>query len=407
MLSRYPVTSVSTADVETMNNVNEYDDVEVMPVDYRVISTYQREDVNLRAILRRREPGYSIRYLGNSSVAFLHNKIFLSPLLVPRIIQWYHETLNHPGIARTLKSISAHFIAPGLKAQVEHLVSHCQVCKKNKRSSPKYCKLPPTLATVQHEPWQCVHVDLFGPWTFTDVNGKEHSLRGITMIDSCLRWIEIKPYDDKRSETVAMIFDREWLCRYPRPTWVVHDNGTEFTSEWTELLNSYGIVGRPTTIKNPQSNGLVERPHQSIAEALRCMQLQNRPFDETSEDSIFQAVAWGLRTAYHSTLDATPGQVAFGRDMVLNTSYLANWHHIRERRRKQVLYNNARENCSRIKYDYAPGQQVYVTDTNVKRKLTSKHGPFRIIATHCNGTVTIQRTPNHTERINVRRLTPA
>ena len=71
------------------------------------------------------------------------------------------------------------------------------------------------------------------------------------MIDVDTRWLELYPYSDKQSNTISLIFDREGLCRYPRPRVVIFNNGTEFSSESHELLLSYGITPKQTTIKNP------------------------------------------------------------------------------------------------------------------------------------------------------------
>jgi hypothetical protein len=37
------------------------------------------------------------------------------------------------------------------------------------------------------------------------------------------------------------------------------------------------------------------------------------------------AVAFALRSTYHTTLQAMPGQLVFGRDMVLNVQHLTDW----------------------------------------------------------------------------------
>ena len=205
-----------------------------------------------------------------------------------------------------------------------------------------------------------------------------------------------------------MIFDREWLCRYPRPRIVVYDNASEFTTEFKELLLSYGIQAHPTTIKNPQSNGIVERVHLTIADSLRAMNLSERPYEETSAHGILQAVAWALRTTYHTSLRTSPGQLTFGQDMIIPATYLANWRHIHNNRHKNILYDNARENRSRIEHDYAVGDKVVVLVKDIKRKLSPvKQGPFIVTTVHTNGTVTIRRSPTVTERINIRRLHPA
>ena len=98
------------------------------------------------------------------------------------------------------------------------------------------------------------------------------------------------------------------------------------------MLESYGIIGKPTTIKNPQANAYVERIHSVIADCIRAMDLSSRPHDETTHHAVLQAVAYGLRSTYHSALKASPGQLAFGRDMIINATYIANWHAIKERK---------------------------------------------------------------------------
>jgi transposase InsO family protein len=46
----------------------------------------------------------------------------------------------------------------------------------------------------------------------------------------------------------------------------IHDNGSEFVGiEFQEMLQSYGIKSGPTTVRNPQSNAIIERSHQVIA----------------------------------------------------------------------------------------------------------------------------------------------
>ena len=68
--------------------------------------------------------------------------------------------------------------------------------------------------------------------------------------------------------------DDIWFARYPRPLYFIHDNGGEFIGvSIKELLDSYGVKPKPTTLKNPQSNGLYERIHLVIYEMLRTQQL--------------------------------------------------------------------------------------------------------------------------------------
>ena len=70
-----------------------------------------------------------------------------------------------------------------------------------------------------------------------------------------------------QSAKIAQIFDNKWLCWYPRPCKVTYNTGGELSAfEFQELLQSYGIAQKPTTVKNPQANSFVERIHFTIGD---------------------------------------------------------------------------------------------------------------------------------------------
>ena len=245
MISRYPIINVGQNDIEDMSNVDEFEE---FPLDFKVIAAHQAKDKLLQKIHCKHPAKYTKRFVNNIQLSFHDNRIIIPISLVQPIITWYHNNLNHPGIARTFETINMHFTHPKLRHLVQQHVSSCPICIKQKSSTKKYGLLPPS--TKQYLPWECVHIDLFGPWTFTCNAGKEHQIKAVSIIDNGLRWVELHQYDSKRSEDISLIFDREWLCRYPRPKMVVFDNGTEFTSEFHELLESYGVQAKATTIKN-------------------------------------------------------------------------------------------------------------------------------------------------------------
>jgi hypothetical protein len=134
-----------------------------------------------------------------------------------------------------------------MEAKVHQYVSQCQICKKSKIPIKKYVLLPET--DIQCDPWEIIQIDLFGPWTFTDIDNATHHIQGLSIIDVATRWVELCPYNSKRSEDIALLVDQNWFCRYPRPRIAIFDNGTEFSYEFLELLRSYGVTAKPTTIK--------------------------------------------------------------------------------------------------------------------------------------------------------------
>ena len=68
-------------------------------------------------------------------------------------------------------------------------------------------------------------------------------------------------------------------------------------------------------------------------------------------------------------LQKMPGQLVFGRDMILNIIHRANWEYIRQRKQERINKNNERENKKRIPHNYQVGDLVLLKveqKTNMK-----------------------------------------
>ena len=80
---------------------------------------------------------------------------------------------------------------------------------------------------------------------------------------------------------------------------------------------------------------------------------------------------------------------------------------LKKKKERGTIYNNARENKHNIQFDYQPGQYIFIKNKDIKRKLNpDKEGPFQVVSSHTNGTITIRRSPTVVERINNRRVHP-
>ena len=91
----------------------------------------------------------------------------------------------------------------------------------------------------------------------------------MTFIDPATGWFEICEIPDKKSDTMSALLDTVWFSRYPRPRRIIFDNGTEFKKDFRHIFKSYGIKTKPTAVKNPQANGILERVHQVLSNMLR------------------------------------------------------------------------------------------------------------------------------------------
>jgi hypothetical protein len=56
--------------------------------------------------------------------------------------------------------------------------------------------------------------------------------------------------------------------------------------------------------------------------------------------SFLSSAAYAIRSTFHTTLKATPGQLVFGRDVVLPIKFMADWGAIEQHRQKERGGNN-------------------------------------------------------------------
>ena len=209
------------------------------------------------------------------------------------------------------------------------------------------------------------------------------------------------------STRISRLFDQVWLSRYPRPEKVLYDNGSEFKKNFQPLLKDFAIKATCTSIKNPQSNAILERIHQVVGSMLKTKDLVNIEFDELDMWSpILASVAYAIRCSHHSTLNTTHGQLVFGRDMLLDLKFETNYEQMWAKKQKRFKYNNIRENSKRAAHDYNVDDYVYIITDGQYRKLEGdKQCPFRITEVLTNGTVGLQKGVVN-KHLNILPLTP-
>jgi hypothetical protein len=124
-------------------------------------------------------------------------------------------------------------------------------------------------------------------------------------------------------------------------------------------------------------------------------------------DVFLDNAAWAIRSTYHTVLKASPGVAIFGRDMLFDIPFIADWNRIGDYRQSLTDRGNTRENQRCIDYDYKVGDKVLIAKDGILRKAESKFNkePWTITIVHTNGTIRVQ-CGTKSERINIRRFTP-
>jgi Integrase core domain len=111
-----------------------------------------------------------------------------------------------------------------------------------------------------------LHVDIVGPLPAA-ADGAAYLL---TAVDRTTRWAEAYPLKNTTTADCLAALTANWFCRFGLPTFITTDRGVQFSSAaWSHALQALGVHHIRTTAYHPQRNGLVERFHRRLKEALK------------------------------------------------------------------------------------------------------------------------------------------
>ena len=176
-----------------------------------------------------------------------------------RGILWeMHEGNAHHGIWAVAKQTILRYYWPNIQEKVKQHIQSCHTCQL--RSTKK-----------MHQPITTSHPPRLFSKVYLDVM-KMPKARGKQWIVACrddLSGItECKAIARDRAKTIAKFFLNRIILRYGMVQEVITDNGPSFKKDFKKLLRNYGITQIKISPYNSQANGVVERGHYNIREAL-------------------------------------------------------------------------------------------------------------------------------------------
>ena len=418
---------------ERINNCDSYfnidDDNEIMdlflnlppmtemhnPINMQDIHNHQQQDAELLQQHNNNPILYPMKVINGVNIITMCNepaqptlwKIYLPVTMIANVIHWYHVTLGHVGIQKLYDTIRDRFSSPRLYTLCMNY--RCpDNCHQYKQQGVGYGHLPARNAQVA--PWDEVAVDLIGPWKI-EVQGREFTFNALTCIDPVSNLVEIVRINNKSSAHIADQFANVWLSRYPSPNRCIHDNGGEFIGhEFRALLDQNAIKAVPTTVKNPQSNAMCERMHQTVANVLRIlMRTKNLTPQQQAEqimDNALATVMHATRCSVNHQMRTSPGALTFRRDMFVDVPIMSDLIAIRNQRQQLIDTNLMRHNRKRYDHHYQINDLIMVLVYDPDKMQEKLHGPYPILEIRTNGTVRIQRAPNVLETFNIRKIVP-
>jgi hypothetical protein len=321
------------------------------------------------------------------------------------IIGLFHDAIAHGGIAQTLFQLHQHYHWVGIKNDVICHVKSCEACQKVKVTPPM---LQPIQNQVIYGPLTHVHIDLFGPLTRAD----KVKVWVCNMVDYFTKAAEFVVVETKEPACIARAFYDNWICRYGCPTFVTSDNGTEFHTEFTHMLNRMGVFHIHTAVAHPQSNGVVERLNQTVKTMLKAHH-KDHPRD-------WAAQLPHMRQAYmnrkHSATNHSPNQMLYGfaprlpvavHDGLVAALGLTPDEHVRDLRDRKFFMNHRahmallcqqhRNMHARLERKCSPpdlqvGDLVWEIVQPDSPLHTATKGPFRVVHLNTNKSHAILET---------------
>jgi transposase InsO family protein len=169
----------------------------------------------------------------------------------------------HPGVEATVRLVTSKICWPGIRKYVRRYAQRCLSCQKSKVS--RHVHLAPATIAVPRCRFEHVHVDIVGP--LPQSSGSSYLF---SIVDRTTSWPEAIPLSSIAAADCAAALFSGWIQRFGVPSVITSDRGAQFTSSlWTALCSLLPIYHVKTTAYHPQSNGLVERFHRSLKEALQ------------------------------------------------------------------------------------------------------------------------------------------
>jgi hypothetical protein len=96
----------------------------------------------------------------------------------------------------------------------------------------------------------------------------------------------------------------------------------------------YRIKHKPTSVKNPQANAILERIHAVLGNMLCTSKLDMAELVKASDINVFLSdAAWIVCSTYPTVLKASPGAAIFGQDMLFDIPFIADLQKIGEQKK--------------------------------------------------------------------------
>ncbi|KAL0153953.1 hypothetical protein M9458_050710 [Cirrhinus mrigala] len=311
-------------DVDIPSVDEEIDTQTSLKVGRESLAAAQRADASLAKCIKAAE---SSVYDSNSGVVYFWEEGLLMRKWKPRqeelgwqevqqivlpsnyrqqVLKLAHEHLlsGHVGITKTYYRVSRYFFWPGLKNSVTKFCKSCHVCQIASKPNQKIPPAPLCPIPVVNDPFDRLIIDCVGPLP----KGKAGHQYILTIMCAATRFVEAIPLRTLRAKVVVKEL-LKFCTTFGLPRIIQSDQGSNFTSKvFKQALQMLGIGHQMSTAFHPESQGALERFHQTLKAMLR------RYCVETGGDWVegLPYLMFASRETVQESLGFSPTELVFG-----------------------------------------------------------------------------------------------
>ena len=214
---------------------------------------------------------------------------------------------GHLGFYKTFYKIYDKFYWPDLRNSVKDYVKTCHVCQVVGKPNQVNPKAPLQPIVVPEEPFEKIVMDCVGPLPKTK-GGNQYLL---TLMCATTRYPEAIPLRNISAKTIVKQL-LKYFTSFGIPKEIQSDRGSNFTSDlFSSVLRELGIKQTLSSAYHPESQGVLERWHQTFKTMLKKFCLESSlDWDEGVNYLVF-----AIREAPQESLGFSPFEMVYGRQL--------------------------------------------------------------------------------------------
>ncbi len=233
-------------------------------------------------------------------------QVVVPSIFCQQVLSLAHDHLlsGHLGVTKTYNRVLQYFFWYGLKCDVVQFCKTCHVCQYAGKPNQVIPPTPLIPVPVIGEPFEHVIVDCVGPLP----KAKSGNQFLLTVMCTATRYPEAIPLHKITARAVVKVLIK-FFTTFGLPRIVQTDQGTNFLSKLcAQVFKSLNITHRISSAYHPESQGSLERFHQTLKAMLRkyCMETGSE-WDEGVPLLLF-----AIRDTVQESLKFSPSELVFG-----------------------------------------------------------------------------------------------